>query len=155
MQVYTHIGYKSFFSDWPQALRGAADSFGIVTTFYLATKPAPAEVVQWSFNFANIYSSITTATNIFLHVQNFARDATIIDRNIGFSIYLDAGGLVITGTYFGSLEIFNTKVNDTSLDFWNSKMICSNCCTRLGQSCYEGFQLLPRTMSGPLIGFLV
>lgn len=83
-----------------------------MTTFYLATKPAPAAVVQWSFNFANIYSSVTTATNAFLHVQDFARNATIIDRNIGFGIYLDAGGLVITGTYFGSLEIFNTQVND-------------------------------------------
>lgn len=83
-----------------------------MTTFYLATKPAPAAVVKWSFNFANIYSSVTTATNAFLHVQDFARNATIIDRNIGFGIYLDAGGLVITGTYFGSLEIFNTQVND-------------------------------------------
>lgn len=88
-----------------------------MTTFYLATKPAPAGVVQWSFNFANIYSSVTTATNTFLHVQNFARNATIIDRNIGFSIYLDAGGLVITGTYFGLLEIFNTKVNNTRPQF--------------------------------------
>ncbi len=88
-----------------------------MTTFYLATKPAPAGVVQWSFNFANIYSSVTTATNTFLHVQNFARNATIIDRNIGFSIYLDAGGLVITGTYFGLLEIFNTKVNNTLPQF--------------------------------------
>lgn len=82
-----------------------------MTAFYLATKPAPAGVVQWSFNIANIYSSVTTATNIFLHVQDFARNATIIDRNIGFSIYLDAVSFVITGTYFGSLEIFNDKVN--------------------------------------------
>lgn len=66
--------------------------------------------MQWSFNIANIYSSVTIATNVFLHVQNFARNATIIDRNIGFSIYLDAESFVITGTYFGSLENFNNKV---------------------------------------------
>ena len=81
-----------------------------MTTFYLATKPAPAGVVQWSFSIANVYSSVTTATNIFLHVQNFARNTTIIDRDIGFSIYLDAESFVITGTYFGSLGNFNNKV---------------------------------------------
>lgn len=98
-----------------------------MTTFYLATKPAPAVVVQWSFNFANIYSSVATAANAFLHVQSFARNATIIDRNIGFSIYLDAGGLVITGTYFDSVENFNAKVNDTLPSIQPSRMIiCSS-----------------------------
>lgn len=81
-----------------------------MTTFYLATKPAPASVVQWSFSIPNVYSSAATATSIFLHIQDFARNAAVIDRNIGFGIYLDGHAFNIGGTYFGSLDNFNNKV---------------------------------------------
>lgn len=97
------------------ALRGAADSFGIVTTFYLATKPAPASVVQWSFSIPNVFSSAATATNIFLHIQDFARNAAVIDRNIGFGVYLDGQSFSISGTYFGSLDNFNNKIKPALL----------------------------------------
>ena len=93
-----------------QALRGAADSFGIVTSFYLATKPAPITVIQWSFQFADMYSSAAKATNAFLSIQNFARNAAVIDRKIGFGIFLDGRTFRIGGTYFGSLDTFNNKV---------------------------------------------
>lgn len=86
-----------------------------MSTFYLATKPAPASVVQFSFGISNIYSSVAAATNIFLHIQDFARNATIIDRNIGFGVYLDAQQFIIQGTYFGSLEDFDAKVNKRAL----------------------------------------
>lgn len=98
-----------------QALRGAADSFGIVSTFYLATKPAPASVVRYSFSISNIYSSITAATNIFLHLQDFARNASIVDRNISLRVNLNGRQFIIQGMYFGQLETFNTKVKESAL----------------------------------------
>ena len=81
-----------------------------MTTFYLATKPAPATVVQWSFSFSNVFTSATTATNIFLHIQDFARNPAVVDRNLGFGIYMDGHGFSVSGTYFGSIDTFNNKV---------------------------------------------
>lgn len=81
-----------------------------MTTFYLATQPAPAAVVQWSFSIPNVFSSVATATSTFLHIQDFARNAAVIDRNIGFGIYLDGHGFSIGGTYFGSVDNFSNKV---------------------------------------------
>lgn len=97
-----------------QALRGAADSFGIVTSFYLATKPAPATVVQWSFVVPGMYSSAAKTASTFLNIQNFARNSAVIDRKIGFGIYMDGSLFRIGGTYFGSLDTFNNKVCCTS-----------------------------------------
>lgn len=95
---------------WIQALRGAADSFGIVTSFYLATKPAPTTVIRWSFAFPGLYSSAATAANAFLRIQDFARNSAVIDRKIGFGIYLDGSTFSVGGTYFGTLANFNDKV---------------------------------------------
>lgn len=81
-----------------------------MTTFYLATQPAPAAVVQWSFSFATFFSSAATATSIFLHIQDFARNAAVIDRNIGFGMYMDGQSFGVSGTYYGSITTFNNKV---------------------------------------------
>ena len=93
-----------------QALRGAAESFGIVTSFYLATKPAPPTVVQWSFVIPGMYSSAAKTASTFLNIQNFARNSAVIDRKIGFGIYMDGSLFRVSGTYFGSLDTFNNKV---------------------------------------------
>ncbi|CAL8575991.1 hypothetical protein XPA_001885 [Xanthoria parietina] len=92
------------------ALRGAADSFGIVTSFYLQTQPAPASVIQWSFSIPNMYKSAATSANYFLHIQAFAQNASVVDRNLGIGIYMDGQGFSISGTYFGSLANFNNKI---------------------------------------------
>ena len=94
-----------------QALRGAADSFGIVTTFYLATEPAPTSVVQWSFELPDMFVSASATADRFLHIQDFARNASVVDQKLGFGVYLDGHTFRITGTYFGILEVFNNKVN--------------------------------------------
>ena len=54
--------------------------------------------------------SITAATNTFLHLQDFARNAAIVDRKISFRVYLNAQQFKLQRMYFGSLETFNTKV---------------------------------------------
>lgn len=93
-----------------QALRGAADSFGIVTSFYLQTQPAPASVVNWSFRIPDMFTSAATSANRFLHIQNFVQNASVVDRNLGLGMYMDGQGFSISGTYFGSLTNFNNKI---------------------------------------------
>ncbi|KAL8711846.1 MAG: hypothetical protein Q9220_003790 [cf. Caloplaca sp. 1 TL-2023] len=92
------------------ALRGAADSFGIVTTFYLQTQPAPSSVVNWSFSIPNMFKSAATSANYFLHIQNFAQNASVVDRKLGVGIYMDGSGFSISGTYFGTLADFNNRI---------------------------------------------
>ncbi|KAL8950178.1 MAG: hypothetical protein Q9222_003771 [Ikaeria aurantiellina] len=92
------------------ALRGAADSFGIVTTFYLQTQPAPTSVVNWSFSIPNMFKSAATSANYFLHIQSWAQNASVVDRKLGVGMYMDGQGFSISGTYFGSLTDFNNKI---------------------------------------------
>lgn len=93
------------------ALRGAADSFGIVVSFYLQTEAAPNTVVNWAFGFSGIFGSKTTFTNSFLHIQDFARNASVIDGRFGMGMYTDGGhGFSVSGTFIGSLDEFNSKI---------------------------------------------
>ncbi|KAH3955534.1 hypothetical protein HBI56_018940 [Parastagonospora nodorum] len=93
------------------AVRGAADSFGIVTTFYLQTRPAPASITYFAFPFAGVFDSKTKFTNTFLHLQDVAKNASVVDDKISFGIYLDGyGTFSLSGAYFGSVADFNSKV---------------------------------------------
>lgn len=92
------------------ALRGAADSFGVVTTFDLKTQPAPSTVINFSFSLANMFRSAATLTSTVSHVQTFAQNASVVDRNLGLGMYFDGSGFSISGTYFGSLDNFNNKI---------------------------------------------
>ncbi|KAI9829218.1 MAG: hypothetical protein M1826_005813 [Phylliscum demangeonii] len=91
-------------------LRGAADSFGIVTTFHLQTFPAPSTVVEFRLYISDILALPTVATDAILHVQNFARNASVVDRRMTFSVYTTADSVSINGLFFGSLEEFNGKI---------------------------------------------
>lgn len=62
-----------------------------------------------------MYSSAAKATNAFLHIQDFARNAAVVDRKIGFGIHLDGDAYSVGGTYFGSLDTFNNKVGGFSI----------------------------------------
>ena len=92
------------------ALRGAADSFGIVVTFYLKTQAAPATVINWSFSLPNMFKSVATLTSTFTHLQTFAQNASVVDRNLGMGMYMDGSGFSISGTYFGSQSDFQSKI---------------------------------------------
>ncbi|CAD6572868.1 MAG: hypothetical protein ASARMPRED_005752 [Alectoria sarmentosa] len=88
------------------ALRGAADSFGIITTFYLQTLAAPAFVVNWQWMFV----CAATTTAVFTHIQAFARNASVVDRKLGLGVYLAGSDFSLSGTYIGNLTTFNTEV---------------------------------------------
>ncbi|KAI6327834.1 hypothetical protein MCOR34_000336 [Pyricularia oryzae] len=92
------------------AMRGAGESFGIVTTFYLRTEAAPTAVVNWSFGFANQFDTPSVGAKTMLRIQSFARNASVIDRKIGMGVYMDGETFSFSGTYFGSLSDFNTKI---------------------------------------------
>lgn len=93
------------------AVRGAGDSFGIVTTFYLQTRPAPSSVVHFVFYLNGVFDSQSKFTSTLLHIQDVALNASVIDDKLGFGIYLDGyNTFTISGAYFGSVEDFNSKV---------------------------------------------
>ena len=102
----TSTTYPSIF----YALRGAADSFGIVTTFYLQTQPAPTSVVNWSFSLPNMFHSAAILTSTFMHLQTFAQNASVVDRKLGMGMYMDGSGFSISGTYFGSMANFENFI---------------------------------------------
>jgi hypothetical protein len=92
------------------ALRGAADSIGVVVNFYLQTNPAPTSVVNWSFGFSNMFANAKTISAAFSHIQDFVQNATVVDRKLGMGMYLDGVGFSVSGTYFGDIKTFNNTI---------------------------------------------
>ncbi|KAK3350342.1 hypothetical protein B0T25DRAFT_592249 [Lasiosphaeria hispida] len=90
----------------------AADAFGVVVNFYLQTSPAPPQVVQWTFSFPEALSSVSAAVETFKGVQMFALDGTVVDRNLGFGVTISNNATVFTvhGTFFGTIETFNSTI---------------------------------------------
>lgn len=64
------------------AMRGAADSFGIVTYFYLQTQPAPSVVVDFTASIPATLDSASIATNAFLGLQAMALDPTFTNGSV-------------------------------------------------------------------------
>lgn len=74
------------------AMRGAGDSFGIVTHFYLQTNPAPSSIINFAASIPAVLNDVETVTNAFLKLQATVFDSTYIDGNITFGIYTDGTG---------------------------------------------------------------
>lgn len=93
------------------ALRGAAENFGIVTTFYLRTQAAPESVTYFQFQWADtLFKSKKDFTKTFLHIQTFSQNASVVDNRISYGIYLDGVSTYnLGGTFFGTPEEFNSK----------------------------------------------
>jgi hypothetical protein len=93
------------------ALRGAADSFGIVTTFYLQTHPAPPSVVRFKYVFDGVYDSKDEFREIFLHLQDVAQNASVMDNKSSYEFYLDSNNTYsFSGIYFGSVDEYNSAL---------------------------------------------
>ncbi|KAI2634454.1 Glucooligosaccharide oxidase [Xylaria nigripes] len=92
------------------AMRGAADSFGIVANFYLRTQPAPKSILKWTVDVPQAVSTVELAVEAFQHVQNFAQDASVVDRKLGFVIYIAHDRFSVEGTYLGDLKTFTSTV---------------------------------------------
>ncbi|KAJ4289799.1 hypothetical protein N0V90_011130 [Kalmusia sp. IMI 367209] len=94
------------------ALRGAAESFGIVTNFYLRTQAAPESVTYFQFQWADtLFKDKKKFTDTFLHIQEFSKNATVVDNRISYGIYLDGVATYnLGGTFFGTPEEFNATI---------------------------------------------
>ncbi|PVH98462.1 Glucooligosaccharide oxidase [Periconia macrospinosa] len=99
-------------SDLFWALRGAADSFGIITNFYLRTQAAPEQILYFSFQWGNkLFGKQEDFTNTFLHLQEVSLNKSVIDNRISYGIYLDGVATYnLGGTFFGTAEEFNKTI---------------------------------------------
>lgn len=98
------------------ALRGAADSFGIITTFYLQTQPAPSTVVNFEYGLSDLFTDATKSASYFQSIQDFALNSSTVDRRIGLGLYLDGGGASLSGTFIGTLSEFDSKIAPAMLN---------------------------------------
>lgn len=97
-------------------IRGAAESLGVITTFYLQTRAAPANVTYFAFPYTGIFASKATFTNSFLRLQEIAKNASIIDNRISFGVYLDnSGSFSLSGAFFGTPSEFNSNIKSEFL----------------------------------------
>ncbi|KAJ4365375.1 hypothetical protein N0V95_000522 [Ascochyta clinopodiicola] len=107
---FVHVTPTSY-PDLYYALRGAADSIGIITTFHLQTQPAPAQVVSYSSNFSSALKSADAAADIVFKLQTFVTTSPYVNRNLTLEVYTSVfGDFSVRGWYFGDREYFIQKV---------------------------------------------
>jgi hypothetical protein len=73
-------------------MRGAGDSFGIVTYFYLQTEAAPSSVLYFSAPLTAASNDASLATKGFETLQTFSLTSPDLTPNITFGMYIDSGG---------------------------------------------------------------
>lgn len=133
------------------AVKGAAESFGIVTSFSLQTRAAPASIVYFNFEFNGVFNSKATFTNTFLHIQDVAKNASVVDNKLSFGIYLDGyNTYALSGAYFGSVADFNSKVRTELL-----RTLPSNTATVQSMNYYDYLVKVSgeSTIKTPLTGY--
>jgi hypothetical protein len=86
------------------AIKGAAASFGIVTEFKFRTHPAPGEAVIYSYHFT--FGSATEQAQTFKNWQKLISDPGL-SREFASEVVIMPGVLIITGTYFGTMDQYN------------------------------------------------
>ncbi|KAL6719818.1 hypothetical protein ACLMJK_001739 [Lecanora helva] len=107
----SHIYTSTYeYPDINYALLGAADSFGIITSFNLQTQPAPDSVVNWAFTIPGMYESANATTAVFQYIQSFAINDPIVDGKLAFGVHLDGSSFSISGTYLGDALYFNKTI---------------------------------------------
>ncbi|KAK4035009.1 Reticuline oxidase [Parachaetomium inaequale] len=110
-------------SDLFWALRGAADSIGIVTSFSLRTNPAPEEVINFTYEFQTLAESVEQATSAFLRLQAFISNTTAVDRRLSFTLATmvtpRAGSIsrtiLIQGIFMGTLAEYTSQIEPEML----------------------------------------
>ncbi|OCL09556.1 Glucooligosaccharide oxidase [Glonium stellatum] len=94
------------------AARGAADSFGIATTFYLTTFNAPPSLVQFYYSFPIVWDNETIFADSLMHIQGFSQNASVVDSRLGFEIYIDSTyAFNIVGTFIGDMNEWTQKIS--------------------------------------------
>ena len=105
-------------SDLFYALKGAAESFGIVTRFYMRTYPVPTSLVYFVYNFAGngiLNSTGDLGADIMVHIQSFAQNASVVDSRIGWGVYIDPSSFSWSGVFFGEKDEFVSSIKPEML----------------------------------------
>ncbi|KAI1307420.1 hypothetical protein F5Y03DRAFT_405516 [Xylaria venustula] len=88
------------------ASKGAGASFGVVTEFVLRTHPAPQHIVRYQFFKA--FNKYMDMFDEFQQWQNLISDPTL-DRRFGSELVISRAGIMITGTFQGTKEDWDTS----------------------------------------------
>lgn len=88
-QIHTN---SESYPDIFYAMRGAGDSFGIATYFYIQTEAAPSSVLSFSASLQHIAKNTTLAAKGFDMLQTFSLNSPDLTPNITFGLYIDSGG---------------------------------------------------------------
>lgn len=99
-----HVTADDFPDLW-YALRDARDFFGTIT-LYLDTVPAPSSTINFEYIIPGLYTSGIDMTELFILIQVFALNSSIIDSKIGFGVHLDDSTFTISGTHLRDLTFF-------------------------------------------------
>ncbi|PVH79980.1 Glucooligosaccharide oxidase [Cadophora sp. DSE1049] len=75
------------------AMRGAGESFGIVTYFYMQTQAAPSSVLYFAADLAVSLRDVETVTSGFEKLQNFSLTSPLLTPSITFGMYTDSNGI--------------------------------------------------------------
>jgi len=104
------------------AMRGAGESFGIVTTFYLQTVPAPRSVLSFSANMHSMLKKkdVAAITTAFENLQNFVLTSSFLTPALSFGIYTDSNySLSLGGTCMNcDPKFFNNNTFPDMLHGW-------------------------------------
>jgi hypothetical protein len=80
----------------------------------MKTSPAPAKVINFIYDVSQSAASVSAAVDAFLQIQDFVRNASSIDRNLGLGLTIgkNSGSVIfqLEGTYFGSVEEYTAQV---------------------------------------------
>ncbi|POS68663.1 FAD binding domain-containing protein [Diaporthe helianthi] len=86
------------------ALRGAGASFGVITEFVMRTHPEPGNVIQYTFDIT-IADNPARLTDVYMQWQTLVLDPSL-DRRFGTELITWLGGIIITGTFYGTEDEF-------------------------------------------------
>jgi hypothetical protein len=87
------------------AIKGAASGFGIVTEFKVRTEPEPGTAVKYEYTLK--VGSTKERASLFKKWQAYVSDPKLT-RKLASTLTLLEDSMVITGTFFGTEEEYNT-----------------------------------------------
>ncbi|KAF2756538.1 FAD-binding domain-containing protein [Pseudovirgaria hyperparasitica] len=92
------------------ALRGAADSIGIVTKFHVRTQLAPEKLVYWVYDLTDILIDVPTSVASLQEIQDFALNPEFQDRRSTWGWFLGPSTFLLRGKFFGTLDEWNNRI---------------------------------------------
>ncbi|KAI1294093.1 hypothetical protein F5Y03DRAFT_373353 [Xylaria venustula] len=92
------------------ALRGAADSFGVIVNFYLRTQETPKAIIKWSIEIPQAMKTVESAVATFRYIQSFVDNAPTVDKHLNLVIFITHNRFTIEGVYLGHTMGFHDSV---------------------------------------------